>query len=560
MPLIGVCVAALVGLAFGDLKQLDTSGLIEGALLAALGACLAGRRPGSRFTALATCALALGAWRASAVGAGDTAFSAPAPVAGLMASLLEWLAGVRAAAEGGVHVYLPEPQASLAVGVLLGGPGHLDAAFRLDLQRSGLAHLVAIDGFKQVVVAGALSAVGVRVLGARGVALPIVLGVGAYTLLTGAHPSAVRAGLMVGLATLASVAGRVADPLTSLLLAVVAMAAVEPRILLDVGLQLSLSATLGIVLLSPRLRRPLRHLPRAIAEPVGLTLAVTLATLPVMLSRFQSVSLVSPAAHVLALPLLPAVLASTALLAVAAPVPPLGVAAAWLAWLPSTLLVTVIQVCGRLPAAAVSTGRLAPLASTCLAAALLAWGVYGLPETIAFRLALRQALKRRQALVGGWRVAAVCFSLTLAGCGVLTVARSDGRLHVDRLAVARGEAVFIRGPTGRTVLLVSGRVDDVALLDQLADRLDVWEHALDTAVQVDAPAEKGLALVLARYPAGRLIGPGEETRLDLGGGTALVVSAADSRVWVSYGMDRAWGPRGSADKPVFGESRSRPNF
>jgi len=37
-----------------------------------------------------------------------------------------------------------------------------------------------------------------------------------YTLLTGAHPSAVRAGIMLGLAGAAALVGRVADPLTSL--------------------------------------------------------------------------------------------------------------------------------------------------------------------------------------------------------------------------------------------------------------------------------------------------------------------------------------------------------
>ena len=93
------------------------------------------------------------------------------------------------------------------------------------------------------------------------------------------------------------------------------------------------------------------------------------------------------------------------------------------------------------------------------------------------------------------------------------------------------------------MLLVSGRVDGVALLNQLADRLDVWEHALETAVQFDAPAEKGLAPVLARYPAGQLIGPGEETHLDLGGGAALVVSAADRRVSISYAATTS-GPGG----------------
>src|SRR5439155_14401408 len=148
----------------------------------------------------------------------------------------DWLANLRARAAAGIGRYLPEPQASLSTGLLLGGSGRLDADFRLDLQRSGLAHLVAIDGYKQVIVATALGGLSVRLLGAQLATLPILLGIATYTLLTGAHPSAVRAALMVGLATLAALTGRVADPLTSLLLAVLAMAALEPRILLDVGL------------------------------------------------------------------------------------------------------------------------------------------------------------------------------------------------------------------------------------------------------------------------------------------------------------------------------------
>ncbi|HTD78862.1 MAG TPA: ComEC/Rec2 family competence protein, partial [Chloroflexota bacterium] len=283
MTLIAICVAALAGLAVGDLLPLDAARLLTAAGVSALGAALAWRKPAWRLLALATCAAAVGAARASSVaadGAGPTA---------MIGSLAAPLAEVRTAMESGVRRYLPEPQASLALGVLLGGSGHLDATMRLDLQRSGLAHLVAIDGLKQVLVAAALGVLSARLIGPSLGALPTLVGIAGYTLLTGAHPSAVRAGLMVGLATLASLTGRLADSLTSLLLAVTLMATMQPRVLLDVGLQLSLSATLGIVLLWPRLRRRLHRLPRCIAEPVGLTLAVTLATLPVMLSTFQVV-------------------------------------------------------------------------------------------------------------------------------------------------------------------------------------------------------------------------------------------------------------------------------
>src|SRR5207244_4580452 len=99
------------------------------------------------------------------------------------------LATLRAAAEASLRRYLPEPQASLAAGVLLGGSGQLDADFRLQLQRSGLAHLLAIDGSKQVAVAAALGALSVRLLGAQLATLPIVLSTPALALLSGAHLS-----------------------------------------------------------------------------------------------------------------------------------------------------------------------------------------------------------------------------------------------------------------------------------------------------------------------------------------------------------------------------------
>jgi competence protein ComEC len=323
---------------------------------------------------------------------------------------------------------------------------------------------------------------------------------------------------------------------------------VQPRILLDVGLQLSVSATLGIVLLWPRLRQRLRGLPRPVGEPIGLTLAVTLATSPVMLSTFHAVSLVSPVAHVAAVPLLSAVLLSTALLALVSPVAPLGMMAGWLAWLPSTLLAAVIQFFGGLPAAALSTGRLPPLAAAGLSTMLLAWGVWGLPELGGLRL----ACSRQRSALGGRGAPATCIATLVGVCAVLGVARPDGRLHVDRLALERGEAIFIRGPTGRTVLVANGRVDAHVLIEQVADRLAVWEHKLHTVVALDARAERALALTLAQYPADQVVGPGADMRVDLGGGRWLDVSAADGRVSLNHATTRS-GPTPSAARPGSGD-------
>jgi competence protein ComEC len=457
---------------------------------------------------------------------------------------MDMLANLRTAAGGAIRRYLPEPQGSLAVGVLLGGSGGLDAEFRMQLQRSGLAHLMAIDGYKQVVVAGALGAFSVRLLGARLAAVPILFGITGYTLLTGAHPSAIRAALMVGLATLASLTGRVADSLTSLLLAAVVMALVEPRILLDIGLQLSLSATLGLILLWPSLRRWVHGIPRWVAEPAGLTVAVTLSTLPVVLSVFQLVSLVSPVAHILAAPLLPLVLAGTALLALVSPFEAVATPVGWFAWLPCTVLAGVIQLTGNLPGAALSTGRLPTFAAWAMTAGLVAWGVWGLPEAAVIRNRLaRHLLQTRVQTRVGAPVA--CLVGALGATLVLQLIRPDGQLHVHPLEAGRGQAVLVRGPTGRTALVAGGRVDAAALASAVADHLAVWEHKLDAVLALDARAAYGLGPTLARYPPDQLLDPAADTRFDLGGGAVLDIYAADRQpigvaVSISFGAD--WWP------------------
>ena len=71
--------------------------------------------------------------------------------ADLLHQPLLFFARLRTSIAASVQRWVPEPQASLASGVLLGGSGLLDADFKLSLQRSGLAHLLAIDGYKQVI-------------------------------------------------------------------------------------------------------------------------------------------------------------------------------------------------------------------------------------------------------------------------------------------------------------------------------------------------------------------------------------------------------------------------
>jgi ComEC/Rec2-related protein len=452
------------------------------------------------------------------------------------------MARLRAAVDANLHRYLPDPQASFASGVLLGGSGPPDGDFRLQLQRSGLAHLLAIDGYKMVVVGGAVSAALVRFLGPQLAALPICLTLLGYTLLTGAHAAAVRAAIMAGLTTVAAVGGRLADPLTSLLLAAAVMGAVDPHVPLDLGFQLSFSATLGLILLWPRIHRRLRRLPKPLAEPAGVTVTVSLATLPVTVAAFQSVSLVSPLAHIAAVPLVPVVMLSATALAAAAPFPILATPLGWAAWVPATLLVEVVRVAGGAPGAAVTTGRPPPLLGMALAVALLVWGLAGLPECATSIAALRQLIPWR-----GWSwlpmVMPACLLLAVSA-GMVRSARPDGLLHVSGLNSGRGQAAFVRGPTGKTLLVVQGRVDGALLQREVADRLAVWEHHLDFVVALDDDAASSLTETVARYPSEQRPSSLGGSRLDLGSGAfADLYGGGVSAFAVSYGVVRIpiWG-------------------
>jgi competence protein ComEC len=153
----------------------------------------------------------------------------------------------------------------------------------------------------------------------------------AYLLLVGPRPSLVRASLMVLLATAALAARR--SPSTGNALAVAAACIVlgRPRLVADLGFQLTVAATAGIVFLAPRLARSWlsarRPPPRWLAGSLAATVAAQLASLPWALPRLHLLSLASPILNLVAVPWTAlALVASLGWTALAALSPPAGAA------------------------------------------------------------------------------------------------------------------------------------------------------------------------------------------------------------------------------------------
>ena len=253
-----------------------------------------------------------------------------------------------------LQLYIPEPEAGLVEGILLGVKAVMSEELKQDLARSGLTHIVVVSGYNLTVVAALLLALTQKRL-RRSVAVAVAMtGIVVFTLMSGASAPVVRAALMVSMALIAQAAGRESDALTSLVLTAALLIGISPQTLWDVSFQLSFLATLGLVVLSPGLERPLKRLPLGVGAILATTLAATLMTAPVIAFNFHRISLIGILANVLVQPAIPEIMLFGAITAFAGLTGFIGVRlAGWAAWLFSSYVVNIIHYTGSLPWAAI---------------------------------------------------------------------------------------------------------------------------------------------------------------------------------------------------------------
>lgn len=158
--------------------------------------------------------------------------------------------------------------ADLDRAILLGRRDGISPARRRLFAEAGTIHVFAISGLHVMVVAWMLNGALLRLeapLRLRGLlCLPPLW---AYVVLTGAHPSAVRAALMASFHLFATVLDRRPDARISWSLTAIVVYALHPERLLDVGCTFSFTVMLGIVLWLDCARQLDRLIP---AERTGL--------------------------------------------------------------------------------------------------------------------------------------------------------------------------------------------------------------------------------------------------------------------------------------------------
>ncbi len=288
------------------------------------------------------------------------------------------LLAVKDRARLGLAASLPEPEASLATGILLGDDDRIPRRVAEAFQTTNTTHVIAISGSNIALLVTVLTMTLGKLVGRRR-AFPVIVAVLAlYTALVGADAAVTRAAVMGGVMLLGAYLGRPGHAATALCAAGWAMTLYRPAYLWDLGFQLSFAATAGLVAFAgwfaagaesrlaavageARARATLR----LVNEAVLVTLAAQITTWPLIAYHTGQVSLVGLAANFLILPAQPPIMGLGALTALAGSLSPIaGRLVGALAWLPLAWTIRVVEAMSRLPLATVTWQMgLAPLAA-----------------------------------------------------------------------------------------------------------------------------------------------------------------------------------------------------
>jgi competence protein ComEC len=239
--------------------------------------------------------------------------------------------GLKNRLEANIQANLPEPEAGLVSGIVLGSKSALSAEFWQALQQTGTLHLVVASGYNVSVILGAVVGYLSGLIKRQwAIGLGIVV-VGIYAFMVGLEPAIVRASLMGSLAYLAQALGRPAQTLRLLFLAAGVMLFINPLTVFDVGFQLSFLATLGLIVLCPRLQR----VPAGVRE----SLAAQIFVWPILLYNFGQLMPFSILVNSLIVWLVPFIMLLGAAVAVSG-----WLVFGWLVYVPAHLMVKIIYV------------------------------------------------------------------------------------------------------------------------------------------------------------------------------------------------------------------------
>lgn len=196
------------------------------------------------------------------------------------------------------HVLSPD-QRSLLLGIVYGIKSPMSYRFSSAIQNVGLTHVSAASGMNVTLLCGFLGTTLLFFMKRQKTVGMIVGVLMIYMVLSGLQGSILRATLMGGGAILAGIFGRQKQGVYLLFLTACLLLFISPRLLSDLGFQLSFLSTLGILLFSPFVTSLTGD--KILLEDLATSWCAQLLSLPLILITFGKYNLLSLLVNMLVL-------------------------------------------------------------------------------------------------------------------------------------------------------------------------------------------------------------------------------------------------------------------
>lgn len=206
-----------------------------------------------------------------------------------------------------IRKVIPEPEASLGLGFLVGQRSSLPIELDKQLQIVGLTHIVVASGYNLTILVRMARRLLARVSKYL-TAVSSMAMIGGFILITGFSPSMSRAGLVAFLSLAAWYYGRKISPFILLPLAAAVTLVVNPSFAWgDAGWYLSFAAFGGVMIAAPLLQVYFfgEEKPGFVRQILGETTAALLVTAPIIMYIFGQYSPYALLSNLLVVPVIP---------------------------------------------------------------------------------------------------------------------------------------------------------------------------------------------------------------------------------------------------------------
>jgi len=361
--------------------------------------------------------------------------------------ILEWVWWREKALEL-VEINFNPETAPIAKALLVGYKQDLDSDSKLAFARAGLSHIMAVSGLHVGFIVAPFWIIipyfWTRRYGSMiGLIILIILLV-CYAGITGFSPSVMRASVMAGFLSFGKLFHRVNDSINLTAAAAIVLLVIDPSQIFEIGFQLSFAAVFIILLILPVIQNALPYWVRVrwYGKPlmvIIVSLVVQFGLYPLQVHYFGEISLISPIANALFVPLLGLVVPLSLIALFITAVVPL---AGFIINYPSLLFL----------------GWMNEFVTTA-ASWEWAWTAASLENDLFFLFWLFLIFT-----VSAWKIAALKWKLAIGVMASLCVIVSinvieklqPAKLTITFFDVGQGDAALIHTPTGKNVLVDAG--------------------------------------------------------------------------------------------------------